>query len=88
MTSRAPGVIALFDVDGTLTVPRKTIDQEMVDFMDELKKHVCVGIVGACGSGEEVNTWEYNTTHVPLGASFLLRRRGESFSFPGWGWRG
>merc|ERR1712037_1095088 len=39
-------VIALFDVDGTLTVPRKAITQEMHDFMQELQKHVTVGIVG------------------------------------------
>jgi len=39
-------VIALFDVDGTLTVPRKAITQEMHDFMQELQKHVSVGIVG------------------------------------------
>jgi FMN phosphatase YigB (HAD superfamily) len=30
-------VIALFDVDGTLTVPRKAITQEMHDFMQELQ---------------------------------------------------
>ena len=45
--SRKPGVIALFDVDGTLTVPRKVITPEMKEFMLELRKHVCVGIVGA-----------------------------------------
>merc|ERR1711976_842673 len=42
----AKKVIALFDVDGTLTVPRKAITQEMHDFMQELKNHVTVGIVG------------------------------------------
>jgi len=39
-------VIALFDVDGTLTAPRKLVTQEMHDFMQELQKHVTVGIVG------------------------------------------
>jgi len=43
---RKQGVIALFDVDGTLTVPRKEIDAEMKAFMTELRKHVTVGIVG------------------------------------------
>eukprot|EP01023_Acetabularia_acetabulum_P021690 TRINITY_DN2142_c0_g2_i1.p1 TRINITY_DN2142_c0_g2~~TRINITY_DN2142_c0_g2_i1.p1 ORF type:complete len:244 (-),score=49.07 TRINITY_DN2142_c0_g2_i1:172-903(-) len=38
--------IALFDVDGTLTVPRKKADQEMLDFLQELRKVVTVGIVG------------------------------------------
>eukprot|EP01024_Parvocaulis_polyphysoides_P024610 TRINITY_DN2250_c0_g1_i2.p2 TRINITY_DN2250_c0_g1~~TRINITY_DN2250_c0_g1_i2.p2 ORF type:complete len:244 (-),score=58.84 TRINITY_DN2250_c0_g1_i2:201-932(-) len=38
--------IALFDVDGTLTVPRKKAEQDMLDFLQELKKEVTVGIVG------------------------------------------
>lgn len=39
-------VIALFDVDGTLTVPRKRATDEMLAFMQELRKTVAVGIVG------------------------------------------
>eukprot|EP00879_Flechtneria_rotunda_P010838 GHRR01011327.1.p1 GENE.GHRR01011327.1~~GHRR01011327.1.p1 ORF type:complete len:246 (+),score=69.74 GHRR01011327.1:115-852(+) len=39
-------VLALFDVDGTLTVPRKTASQATLDFLQELKKYVKVGIVG------------------------------------------
>lgn len=39
-------VLALFDVDGTLTVPRKTASKETLDFLQELRKHVTVGIVG------------------------------------------
>jgi len=39
-------VLALFDVDGTLTVPRKTASQETLAFLQELRKHVKVGIVG------------------------------------------
>lgn len=38
--------LALFDVDGTLTVPRKTATPEMKAFMQELRKTVTVGIVG------------------------------------------
>lgn len=38
--------IALFDVDGTLTVPRKKATQELLDFLQELKQYVTVGIVG------------------------------------------
>lgn len=38
--------LVLFDVDGTLTVPRKRIEPEMRAFLDELKKHVTVGVVG------------------------------------------
>ncbi|XP_010559092.1 PREDICTED: phosphomannomutase [Tarenaya hassleriana] len=46
MPARKPGVIALFDVDGTLTAPRKTATQEMLDFMRDLRKVVTVGVVG------------------------------------------
>ncbi|PNH11350.1 Phosphomannomutase [Tetrabaena socialis] len=38
--------IALFDVDGTLSAPRKTATKEMLEFMQELRKKVKVGIVG------------------------------------------
>lgn len=38
--------IALFDVDGTLTVPRKNADAEILHFMQGLRKYVKVGIVG------------------------------------------
>lgn len=42
----APQVLVLFDVDGTLTAPRKRSTPEMLEFLQELKKHVKVGIVG------------------------------------------
>ena len=41
-----PRIIALFDVDGTLTIPRGEITPEMLAFMKELSKKVTVGIVG------------------------------------------
>ncbi|GAQ87201.1 phosphomannomutase [Klebsormidium nitens] len=40
------GVLALFDVDGTLTDPRKVASVETLDFIKELRKHVTVGVVG------------------------------------------
>ncbi|KAL5215328.1 hypothetical protein ABZP36_004480 [Zizania latifolia] len=40
------GVLALFDVDGTLTAPRKVVTPEMFQFMKELREHVTVGVVG------------------------------------------
>ncbi|WIA33551.1 hypothetical protein OEZ86_006675 [Tetradesmus obliquus] len=39
-------ILALFDVDGTLTVPRKTASKQTLDFLQELRKVVKVGIVG------------------------------------------
>ncbi|KNA20221.1 hypothetical protein SOVF_054170 [Spinacia oleracea] len=41
-----PAIIALFDVDGTLTAPRKEVTPEMLKFMKELRKVVPVGVVG------------------------------------------
>lgn len=39
-------ILALFDVDGTLTVPRKNIEAEMEEFMEELRSAIHVGVVG------------------------------------------
>lgn len=38
--------IALFDVDGCLTVPRQKAEQKMLDFIKALRKKVTVGVVG------------------------------------------
>ncbi|KAK6920161.1 LOW QUALITY PROTEIN: Phosphomannomutase [Dillenia turbinata] len=46
MAARKPGLIALFDVDGTLTAPRKDVTPKMLEFMRELRKVVTVGVVG------------------------------------------
>ncbi|XP_031398424.1 phosphomannomutase isoform X1 [Punica granatum] len=46
MAGRKPGVIALFDVDGTLTAPRRVATPEMLEFMQELRKVATVGVVG------------------------------------------
>lgn len=46
MDCRKAGVLALFDVDGTLTPARKVVSQEMLEFMQELRKVVAVGVVG------------------------------------------
>ncbi|KAL8541222.1 hypothetical protein ACS0TY_002468 [Phlomoides rotata] len=46
MAARRPGLIALFDVDGTLTAPRKVVTPKMLEFMRELRKVVTVGVVG------------------------------------------
>ncbi|KAI7733642.1 hypothetical protein M8C21_028585 [Ambrosia artemisiifolia] len=46
MALRRPGLIALFDVDGTLTAPRKGVTPKMLKFMQDLRKVVTVGVVG------------------------------------------
>ena len=39
-------ILFLFDVDGTLTVPRQHIEKDMKHFLTELRKKYTVGIVG------------------------------------------
>ena len=46
MAARKPSLIALFDVDGTLTAPRKVSTPKMLELMRELRKVVTVGVVG------------------------------------------
>jgi len=43
---RDPTTIFMFDVDGTLTAPRKKITPEMESFMRELRQYVHIGVVG------------------------------------------
>lgn len=39
-------ILALFDVDGTLTEPRKVVTREMKKFIKDLKQDIVVGVVG------------------------------------------
>ncbi|KAL1524735.1 hypothetical protein AB1Y20_019618 [Prymnesium parvum] len=41
-----PRVLALFDVDGTLTEPRKTVSPETVAFLAALREKISIGVVG------------------------------------------
>lgn len=43
---RTKDVIALFDVDGTLTAPRLTAKPEMIEFLSKLRSKVFIGMVG------------------------------------------
>lgn len=54
MTNRTPRymagknkrIIALFDVDGTLTEPRKVVSPETVEYLKLLREKIVVGVVG------------------------------------------
>ena len=46
MAPSNPRILALFDVDGTLTIPRGVITPEMMTFMKALGEKITVGIVG------------------------------------------
>ena len=39
-------VIVLFDVDGTLSDPRKVAKKETLDFLEKLREKVLIGVVG------------------------------------------
>ncbi|KAJ1269838.1 hypothetical protein BS78_06G008800 [Paspalum vaginatum] len=43
---RDAAVLALFDVDDTLTAPRKAVTPEMQEFMKQLRQRVTLGVVG------------------------------------------
>lgn len=44
--ARSKDVIALFDVDGTLTLPRLTATPEMITFLSKLRSKIYIGMVG------------------------------------------
>lgn len=44
--AKNPRVLALFDVDGTLTEPRKVVSPETLAFLAELRKKIAIGVVG------------------------------------------
>mmetsp|Transcript_21825 Transcript_21825/g.35975 ORF Transcript_21825/g.35975 Transcript_21825/m.35975 type:complete len:257 (-) Transcript_21825:1483-2253(-) len=46
MAPENPRIIALFDVDGTLTIPRGEVTPDMMQFMKSLSEKITVGIVG------------------------------------------
>ena len=41
-----PRIIVLFDVDGTLTIPRGEVKTDMLDTLKKLREKITVGIVG------------------------------------------
>lgn len=46
MAATNPRVIALFDVDGTLTPARKDVSPVMVARLQQLRKQITIGVVG------------------------------------------
>jgi phosphomannomutase len=46
MAEKNRRIIALFDVDGTLTEPRKVVSPETVEYLSKLREKICIGVVG------------------------------------------
>ena len=42
-----PRILALFDVDGTLTEPRKVVSPETTAFLAALREKIAIGVVGS-----------------------------------------
>jgi len=42
----SPRVLYLFDVDGTLTAPRQRVTDEVLQVLEQARKHVVIGVVG------------------------------------------
>jgi len=81
---RDPSLILLFDVDGTLTAPRKLVTPEMTAFIKELRKKCVIGIVGGSDfkkqkeqMGEDVlENWDYLFAENGL----MAFKQGEKFA--------
>ncbi|CAE8638293.1 unnamed protein product [Polarella glacialis] len=46
MAEKNRRIIALFDVDGTLTEPRKVVSPETVAYLEALRERIAIGVVG------------------------------------------
>lgn len=59
-----PRIIALFDVDGTLTIPRGEITTDMMSFMKGLSEEVMVGIVGGSDLPKQIEQMRCDIVNV------------------------
>jgi len=46
MAEKNKRIIALFDVDGTLTEPRKVVSPETLEYLKKLREKIVIGVVG------------------------------------------
>mmetsp|Transcript_120574 Transcript_120574/g.240083 ORF Transcript_120574/g.240083 Transcript_120574/m.240083 type:complete len:253 (+) Transcript_120574:72-830(+) len=46
MTAKKSNILVLFDVDGTLTIPRGEATEDMLQFLATLRGHITTGVVG------------------------------------------
>jgi hypothetical protein len=59
-----PRILALFDVDGTLTLPRGEITPDMMAFMQDLSQKITVGIVGGKSNSSLVESDRVQSSRV------------------------
>ncbi|KAF4322650.1 hypothetical protein BBO99_00003635 [Phytophthora kernoviae] len=63
MAPKNPRVIALFDVDGTLTVARKTATPEMLERIKKLRENITIGVVGGSDLVKQKEQLGEDVTH-------------------------
>ncbi|KAG2810079.1 hypothetical protein PC112_g16217 [Phytophthora cactorum] len=86
MAPKNPRTIALFDVDGTLTVARKTATPEMLARLKKLRESITIGVVGGSDLvkqkeqlGEDViNNFDYSFSENGLVAFHAGKLVGET----------
>ena len=52
MTKSKQKILCLFDVDGTLTLPRQKVTENMKQFLQDLRSKVSIGVVGGSDFGK------------------------------------
>ncbi|KAK3911951.1 Phosphomannomutase [Frankliniella fusca] len=73
--TRTRDILCLFDVDGTLTAPRKVIDAEIYKFlMEEVKPKCCIGLVG--GSDQSKIVEQMGGNHCLQEFDFVFSENG------------
>ena len=75
-------VLVLFDVDGTLTVPRKTATPEMLATIQKVRQNFTVGIVGGSALAAKVaqsNLKRAFAVLLVLVAAFILWQSRSTF---------
>lgn len=53
MAEKNKRILALFDVDGTLTEPRKVVSPETVEYLKKLREKISIGVVGGSDLGKQ-----------------------------------
>lgn len=69
-------ILMLFDVDGTLTLPRQKISHEMEEFMSQLREKVVVGIVGGSDFAKITEQLGSSADHVVRNYDYLFSENG------------
>nr|XP_004225813.1 phosphomannomutase 2-like [Ciona intestinalis] len=76
MPEKCSKTLCLFDVDGTLTLPRQKVTQDMKDFMLALREKVVVGLVGGSDLNKIVEQLGSNQTDLINSYDYVFSENG------------